>query len=201
MTVNDMHPKKYNVLDDISLPSGDRICFYFGFNPTLRVGYAAKKLSNNKTSHIKSFDLAEVIAWLGFDELAHTLLTSPNFNTKYKTYYKDIKENLKCLIVNSRAIFFFKQNNVWSWCSSPDDLVAPCGEGVNSLIDSIMGQNFCNQVNSKILQDKKLDESFSETASNLRNLNDKIMKGEICNNAGNSDVPIIDINETTSAVN
>lgn len=191
----------YTVIDDVTV-NKNRICFYFKFDIASGIGFAAKKQIDNQISNIKSNDINDVIAWIGFDnELSQALFNSQRFGRKYRIQTSMIIED-KLLLnkLNGVYTYFVKENGQWTWLESIEDVVSKFDFDVQGHISSIMGKNFIAQHEAELKKSKQLDASFKESLSSMRKLNKEISEIKDAP-AQNSDIENAkDVNDVVSSV-
>lgn len=160
-------------ISDVSL-NQDRICFYFRLNQSYKAEFAAKQSLNGDVTSIKSQNIFDVYAWLGFSELARALFSSNKFSAKYKLKIKSVIPNeLNILTNNHETAFFFKLENEWFWTQESSDLVPRFGEQVINQITSVAGRGFLEIHEQAIAQQKEIDSNIKQTLSELKEIEEK----------------------------
>lgn len=167
----------YSIIDDVKF-NNDRICFYFGFDMKEGIGFAAKKQVDNVVSKVKSNEINDVIAWIGFEtDLAKALLTSERFGRKYKVNpHVVIKGQLVVNKLNGLHTYFVKENDQWVWLESIEDVKPKFKFDVEERISAVMGKDFIKHHEAALNQAKALDHSFKDSLSTMRKLNNEIRK-------------------------
>lgn len=160
------------VLADVTTSVG-RICFYYLFDP-LNPKYAAKRSVNGEISSLKTSDLGELFAWIGFDALGQELYQSAPMQNRFKIKQVWINKHLLIHSCHQNHLFFIRHNEQWLWSRDPNDLTSVFGEGIFSEINSIAGKGFVEAQIKQIKQDQQIDEQISGTLKELKTLTQKI---------------------------
>lgn len=158
---------------DVTL-NRDRICFYFRLNQNFKTEFAAKQALNGEISSIKSHNIFDIYAWLGFSEIAQALFNSVKFSAKYKIKIKSVLPNeLNIVTNNEESAFFFKLESEWFWTQESSDLVPRFGEQVINQITSVAGRGFLEIHEQAIAQQKEIDSNIKQTLSELKEIEEK----------------------------
>lgn len=167
----------YIVIDDVKV-NDDRLCFYFRFDIESGIGFAAKKQVNNEVSNIKSDEINDVIAWIGFDsKFSGALFKSERFSRKYKVNpHMIIEGQMLVNKLNGLYTYFIKENDQWIWLESIEDVKPKFQFDIEERISAVMGKDFINQHEAALKQAKELDQSFKDSLSTMRKLNKEISK-------------------------
>lgn len=187
------------VIDDVTSGS-NRVCFYFAFTPEYKSLFAAKSDINGEITSVKSENLQDVIAWVGFGELGNALFTSPKFSKKYRpNIYEVVEQKLFVASLNGNYAFYFISGDKFTWTDNSADLKPMFGEDIEQRIDAQISPNFCEKFQKELEQQKKLDASFKECAKDIKNLEAKIAD-EISNPKAKPQEEAKDVEEFVSIV-
>lgn len=167
----------YKVVDDVKV-NDERLCFYVRFDLENGIGFAAKKQANNEITNIKSKEINDVVAWIGFNsELSNALFKSERFSRKYKVNPQVIiQDQLLVNKLNGLYTYFIKRNDEWSWLESIEDIKPKFQFDIEERISAVMGKDFIRHHEAALKQAKELDQSFKDSLLTMRKLNKEISK-------------------------
>lgn len=119
-----------------------RICAYLGISLS-GVMFAAKKqeLNNNPIS-IKTQNLIELLAWIGFDELGLSLHQTPEMQKKYNLRTTVITPRLAIQEIKGEFCFFINAFDQWIATHDYEEVRKELGGTITPKINEVMGKNF-----------------------------------------------------------
>jgi hypothetical protein len=147
----------------------DRARFYFRLDAQFKPEFAVKQSLNGEISKCKADNIFDIFAWLGFTKIAHSLIHSEKFQSKYKTQIIPILNGEVLIVKNiNDSAFMFKRGEEWQWTQEPADLIPPFGESIYSEISTAAGPNFIKDHISQAQQQRKLNNNIKETINEMK---------------------------------